>query len=54
MSTDWEKIRSNPQLMKLLAAEAAAEQAFEMRAAFGPGVEVVDVLTGERFYTGEE
>ena len=28
--------------------EQVAEEAFEVRAAFGPGVEVVDVLTGER------
>ena len=29
----------------------AAEQAFEMRAAFGPGATVVNVITGERFTT---
>jgi len=28
-----------------------AEEMFEMRAAFGPGETVVDVLTGERFTT---
>ena len=31
--------------------EARAEHAWELRAAFGPGVEVVDILTGERTLT---
>ncbi len=31
--------------------EQRAEEAFERRAAFGPGVELVDVLTGERIRT---
>jgi len=31
--------------------EQRAEEAFEMRAAFGPGETVVDVFTGERFRT---
>jgi len=29
----------------------SAEEIFEMRAAFGPGETVVDVITGERFET---
>jgi hypothetical protein len=33
--------------------EQRAEEAFEMRAAFGPGETVVDIVTGERFYTGD-
>jgi hypothetical protein len=53
VSESMDRIKANPQLMKLLAEEAAAEQAFEMRAAFGPGVEVVNILTGERHWTGE-
>lgn len=28
--------------------EQTAEEAFELRAAFGPGVKVINVLTGER------
>jgi hypothetical protein len=48
-----EQIRSNPQLMALLAAEAAAEQAFEMQAAFGPDAEIIDILTGDRYRTKE-
>ena len=31
--------------------EQIAEEAFELRAAFGPGETVVDVITGERFET---
>lgn len=31
--------------------EQRAEEAFERRAAFGPGEEVVDILTGERYTT---
>jgi hypothetical protein len=34
-----------------MTAEQRAEEAAERRAAFGPGVEVVDVLTGETFRT---
>lgn len=34
-----------------MSAEARAEQAFEMRAAFGPGVDVVDVFTGRKVRT---
>jgi len=38
------KLRANPQ-------PVTDEEAFEMRAAFGPGVEVVNILTGKRFKT---
>lgn len=31
--------------------DVSAEQAFEMRAAFGPGEQVVNILTGRRFRT---
>ena len=34
-----------------ISAEQRAEEAFERRAAFGPGVEVVDVFTGRRTRT---
>jgi hypothetical protein len=34
-----------------LKLEAEAEEAFERRAAFGPGVTVVNVLTGKRYTT---
>lgn len=34
-----------------MSAEARAEMAFEMRAAFGPGETVVDVLTGKTYRT---
>lgn len=34
-----------------MTPEQLAEEAFERRAAFGPGEEVVDILTGERFKT---
>ena len=33
------------------AAEADAERDFEMRAAFGPGEDVVNVVTGKRYRT---
>jgi hypothetical protein len=33
------------------SADEIREEAFEMRAAFGPGVEVVNVITGERNIT---
>lgn len=29
----------------------SSEELFEMRAAFGPGAKVVDVITGQVFYT---
>lgn len=32
-------------------APVSAEEAFEMRAAFGPGVEVMDVFTGRKHRT---
>lgn len=32
-------------------SEAEAEMAFEMRAAFGPGVEVINILTGRKHRT---
>ena len=35
----------------ILEQEMAAEQAYEMAAAFGPGATVVDVATGQRFKT---
>lgn len=34
-----------------LTEEQRAERAFEMRAAFGPGEKVVDIITGETFET---
>lgn len=34
-----------------LSAEERAERDFELRAAFGPGEDVVDVISGERFRT---
>lgn len=42
---DYRKARSN------MSEEAKAEEAYERRAAFGPGVEVIDCLTGERYKT---
>ncbi len=33
------------------AADAEAERAYERRAAFGPGVTVVNILTGEKYRT---
>jgi imidazoleglycerol phosphate dehydratase HisB len=36
---------------KNVSPEQLAEEAFERRAAFGPGVEVVDILTGQRMRT---
>ncbi len=38
-------------LEESLRADAEAENRFEMLAAFGPGVEVVDVFTGKRYNT---
>ena len=38
-------------LEESLRAEAEAEERFEARAAFGPGVEVVDIITGRRYTT---
>lgn len=34
-----------------ISPEQAAEEAFERRAAFGAGVEIVDIITGERHVT---
>lgn len=34
-----------------LTDEERAERDFELRAAFGPGVEVVDILSGSRYRT---
>lgn len=34
---------------RTISPEQAAEEAFERRAAFGPGVEVVDLFTGQRY-----
>ena len=39
---EWKKNRANR------SAEEIAEERYEMRAAFGPGETVVNVLTGER------
>lgn len=36
---------------KNMTEEQKAEEAYERRAAFGPGEEVVDVITGERYTT---
>jgi len=36
---------------KLAREDAAAEEAYEMRAAFGPGEEIVNIFTGKRYYT---
>jgi hypothetical protein len=38
---EYRRTRSNRQL--------SAEERFEMRAAFGPGAEVVDVITGQKW-----
>lgn len=35
----------------LCAEDAAAERAYELRAAFGEGETVVNVITGEKYYT---
>jgi hypothetical protein len=40
---DYRAARAN------ISDEQRAEEAYERRAAFGPGVEVVDVLSGERY-----
>ena len=34
-----------------ISDEQRAEEAFEMRAAFGPGAEVVDIITGQKIIT---
>jgi len=44
-------VREAVKVFKDQEEEARAEQAYEMRAAFGPGVEVVNVITGERTRT---
>ena len=36
---------------KVIEAAIKAEQEFEMSAAFGKGVEVVDITTGQRWIT---
>jgi hypothetical protein len=36
---------------KVIEAAIKAEQEFEMSAAFGSGVEVVDITTGQRWIT---
>jgi hypothetical protein len=45
--TKWEALRA----VNEIEADARAEQDFERRAAFGSGVDVVNILTGERFRT---
>lgn len=44
-------IRAYREARRNRTAEQRAEEAFEMRAAFGPGETVVDLLTGEEFRT---
>ncbi len=46
-----EAIEQYKHAMQNRTPEEASEQAAEARAAFGPGQEVVDILTGERFTT---
>jgi hypothetical protein len=41
---EWDAVRE-------ARAEQEAEQAFERLAAFGPGVDVVNILTGQRYRT---
>lgn len=46
----------NEQAMEAYAREKASQEAsteeeFEMRAAFGPGAEVVDIITGRKYRT---
>ena len=45
--TKWQAL----EVVNELEADARAEQDFERRAAFGSGVDVVNILTGERFRT---
>ena len=42
-----ERLMQNPAFRKMIEAEMEAEQNYEMTAAFGSGVKVVNVLTGK-------
>ena len=44
-------VRESAAAYHAMRLEPSGEEAFEMRAAFGPGVEVVDVFTGRRHRT---
>lgn len=44
-------IKRYKKMRKNMSAEQKAEEAYERRAAFGPGKRVVDTLTGETFKT---
>lgn len=44
--TDWVVAEYKRQMR-----ETTAEESFELRAAFGPGVKVINVLTGEKKVT---
>jgi len=46
-----ESIAAYIESRKHISDEQRAEEAFERRAAFGPGEEIVNVLTGERYTT---
>ena len=48
---DREFIEAYRRAQSLRTPEQLAEQQFEMRAAFGPDVDVVNVITGERTRT---
>jgi len=48
---DAEAIKRYAESRKNMSAEQRAEQAYERRAAFGPGETIVDVFTGETFRT---
>ena len=39
----------SPEFKEMMVEEAKAEHAYELRAAFGKGVKVTNILTGERF-----
>lgn len=48
---DREVIEAYRRAQALRTPEQIAEQQFEMRAAFGPDVDVINVITGERTRT---
>jgi DNA-binding transcriptional regulator YbjK len=46
-----ERLMQNPAFRKMMEAEMQAEQNYEMTAAFGSGVKLVNVVTGKKITT---
>ena len=47
----YERLLQDPAFRKMIEAEMQAEQNYEMTAAFGSGVKLVNVVTGKKITT---